>query len=323
MTVNDQTIADFRVATNDGGHLVGDVRGRADGPTVVLVHGYPDTSRVWGRVAEHLAATCRVVRFDVRGAGGSFAPRATSNYALPRLTDDIGAVIDSLSPDTPVHLVGHDWGAIQGWEAVSDPSFGQRIASFTTISGPCLDHVGHWLRACAGNNPGALAAQLRQSWYIGAFHLPGLPSVAWRTLSRWWPSLLAAQEGVRPEPDPDQAASGRRGVALYRANILPRLLRPRDRATEVPVQTIVPTLDRYVSQALADTAAPWVTHRRRVAIEAGHWLPLSHPAWLVDRIQEFIAQATSADPPAAAARTEFGRESTVAPFPVNPTEAAQ
>ena len=52
------------------------------------------------------------------------------------------AVVDAVSPERPVHLVGHDWGSIQAWAAVTDPSLGDRFASFTSMSGPSLDHVG-------------------------------------------------------------------------------------------------------------------------------------------------------------------------------------
>ena len=45
-----------------------------------------------------------------------------------------------------VHLVGHDWGSLQGWEAVTTDHMAGRIASFTSMSGPCLDHAGWWIR---------------------------------------------------------------------------------------------------------------------------------------------------------------------------------
>ncbi|MFC7612955.1 alpha/beta fold hydrolase [Actinokineospora soli] len=43
-------------------------------PTVLLVHGYPDTHRMWDGVAARLAEDYHVVRYDVRGAGASSAP---------------------------------------------------------------------------------------------------------------------------------------------------------------------------------------------------------------------------------------------------------
>ena len=98
-------------------------------PTVVLVHGYPDTKEVWTPVIERLAPRFSVIAYDVRGAGGSSAPRGPRGYGLERLADDFAAVCDALAPGRPVHLVGHDWGGIQGWEFVTAARFAGRIAS--------------------------------------------------------------------------------------------------------------------------------------------------------------------------------------------------
>src|SRR5690606_37022733 len=43
-------------------------------PTVVLLHGYPDTKELWYPVAERLAPRFHVVLYDVRGFGKSTAP---------------------------------------------------------------------------------------------------------------------------------------------------------------------------------------------------------------------------------------------------------
>lgn len=301
----------------EGGALAGRATGPANAPVVLLVHGYPDTRRVWRLTTQRLAHNHRVVSYDVRGAGDSYAPRRLGDYALPCLTADLGAVADAVSPDRPVHLVGHDWGAIQGWEAVTDPALAHRFASFTAIAGPCLDHVGHWFRErLAAGDWRAPAEQFRRSWYIGAFQVPWLPSLAWRlALGRRWPSLLESLENIRTRPDPAQAATGRRGTALYRANMLPRLLHPGERRTEVPVQTVLPTRDRFVGPALMDSAAPWIGRRRRLEVDAGHWLPLSHPDWLAARIGEFAAQADTGTVPTAAACNDIGRLAAAAPDP--------
>ena len=101
-------------------------------PTVLLVHGYPDTHRVWDQLAAELDADHHVVRYDVRGAGQSGAPADLRGYRLDQLADDMFAVADAVSADRAVHVVGHDWGSIQAWHAVTDPRAAMRIASFTT-----------------------------------------------------------------------------------------------------------------------------------------------------------------------------------------------
>ncbi|MEU5157858.1 alpha/beta fold hydrolase, partial [Glycomyces sp. NPDC021274] len=49
--------------------------GDPDRPTVMLVHGYPDSKEVWSEVARRLADRFHVVLYDVRGCGRSTAPR--------------------------------------------------------------------------------------------------------------------------------------------------------------------------------------------------------------------------------------------------------
>ena len=115
-----------------------------DGPTILFVHGYPDTSAVWHPVAALLAGRYHVVAYDVRGAGASSAPGSTEGYRLVHLVADLAAVADAASPERPVHLVGHDWGSIQGWEAVGSDRLAGRIASFTSLYAPGLDHAAAW-----------------------------------------------------------------------------------------------------------------------------------------------------------------------------------
>src|ERR1051326_2095315 len=112
---------------SDGVRLLVKEQGVVGRPVVVLLHGYPDNSTVWDRVAELLAERFHVVRYDVRGAGGAGAPGGRGGwgapgdgggYRLDRLAADLAAVVRAVSPGRPVHLVAHDWGSIQGWHAV-------------------------------------------------------------------------------------------------------------------------------------------------------------------------------------------------------------
>ena len=137
-----------RTVIRDGVNLATRSRGDHDAPTVLCVHGYPDNGEVWDALADALGDGYRVITYDVRGAGASCAPRALAAYRLGELRDDLFAVIDALSPGRPVHLVAHDWGSIQSWEAVTEPGAESRIASYTSLSGPCLDHVGQPVMIC-------------------------------------------------------------------------------------------------------------------------------------------------------------------------------
>ena len=127
--------------------------GEGDRPVVVLVHGYPDTGAMWDDVAERLAGRFRVITYDVRGAGGSSAPSDPLDYGLDALMGDLEAVLDGVGADRPVHLVGHDWGSVQGWEAVIGGRLRGRFASFTSISGPDRRHLARWVRTAVRSGP--------------------------------------------------------------------------------------------------------------------------------------------------------------------------
>jgi pimeloyl-ACP methyl ester carboxylesterase len=274
-------------------------------PAILLVHGYPDTHRVWDAVAAGLAADHHVIRYDVRGAGASGHPAALAGYRLDHLADDLFTVIDAVSPGRPVHVAGHDWGSIQAWHAVTDPRATTRIASFTTISGPCLDHVGYWFRRrLAHPTPRHLAelcAQAARSWYIAVFQLPLVAPLAWRLfLARQWPAVLRRAEGAAPRdghPQPTLTEDAVAGIGLYRANMRARIRHPRPRPARVPVQLVTLTGDRYVSPALAgadlDQWAPCLVRR---TLRATHWSALTGDgaAAVAGLIREFAAPASAA-----------------------------
>lgn len=261
-------------------------------PVLLLVHGYPDSAELWTGVAEELAQHCFVVAYDVRGAGLSSAPSGSAAYALDELVDDLAAVVDALSPDAPVHLVGLDWGALQGWEAVWSERLRGRIASYSAGT-PALDHVGRWfqrrLRRPTPRNLIEFASQALGSSYMMAFQLPLLPELSWRlALGRLWPWLLKQVEGVEVEARLTQVEDGQHGLGLYRANLLPRLLRPRPQPTDVPVQLLIMRRDRFVPARVFEGVEETTPNLRCTELDAGHWVALSQPQLLADAVADFV-----------------------------------
>lgn len=284
------------VTTPDGLRLAVYTEGSPDAPPVLLVHGYPDTHRVWDEIAASLAADHYVIRYDVRGFGASDRPANLAGYRLNRLADDLFAVLDAVTPDRPAAVAAHDWGSIQSWEAITDPRATERITSYTTISGPCLDHVGHWMRArLTSRSPQRLLEGLNQavhSWYVWFFQIPVLPELTWRLgMTRAFPLLLTRLEGVTPRdghPADTLASDAVNGINLYRANMLGRLGGPRERFAQVPVQLITVTGDSYVTPALAGSDLDrWVPDLTRQKIDAKHWSALDKRS--ADLIRDFTA----------------------------------
>ncbi len=271
--------------------------GAAGRLTVLLVHGYPDDHSVWDPVAELLAERFHVVTYDVRGAGVSGVPARTSGYRLDLLAGDAAAVIRATVPDGgSLHLVGHDWGSIQGWHFVCEPSLAPLIASYTSISGPHLDAVGRFFRRRSTPAPTtrAIMSQAARSWYVAAFQLPLLAPAFWRSRipRRTWPRVLERVEGISGDrlPDAQRVArtqlDGAHGIGLYRANMLRSVGFPKHCRTDVPVQVIVPLNDRYVSTELAGVALDVADEVVFADVDAGHWLPLTDP----DRVAALVAE---------------------------------
>ncbi|WFR72946.1 alpha/beta fold hydrolase [Prescottella defluvii] len=267
----------------------GDVRlavyeqGNPAGETLVLVHGWPDTHDLWQHVIPHLADRFRIVSYDTRGAGASSTPGAVSSYALPHLARDLFAVIDAVSPDAPVHVLAHDWGSVETWEAVCEPGAEQRIASYTSISGPNLDHLGTWMRRrLSQGRPAGPLAQAVASAYTVLFQIPVVGTLPFRLgLWRIWPTFLKYFDGVDPalvRPAPTLAADMVTGLKRYRANIRPRLRHPRERRTDVPVQLVLNRRDKAVRPVGYEDTERWVLDLRRRELPAGHWSPISHGA---------------------------------------------
>jgi pimeloyl-ACP methyl ester carboxylesterase len=268
--------------------------GPADATVVVLLHGWPQDRSAWDAVAAHLVASgLRVLAPDQRGYSPGARPRAAAAYRVSQLVADVLALVDA-SGAARVHLVGHDWGGSVAWAfAERHPD---RLHSLTVASTP-----HHRAMAWAMRH----GDQARRSWYMLAFQVPVLPELV---LRRSLPAVLR-RTGL-PDAQVDRyvarfrepgAASG--GLAWYRA-LGPHLPRPRlsrlprrgggasgrrrsraaapaagaGRVVTVPTTYLWGRHDPALGRAAAERTAQWVgTDYRFVELDAGHWLPESHP----------------------------------------------
>lgn len=267
--------------------------GDRDGPAVVFIHGYPDTKEMWSSLLASLPGRFHSIAYDVRGAGQSDRPRRTADYDFERLGDDLLAVCDACAPGRAVHLVGHDWGGLQGWEFATQPRFEGRLASYTAIAGPSLDQV-----TIAGEEllrRGRLLkwlGRLRHSWYILLLVTPGLPELIWRGMGPRWAWVLRTREELETsaeDPSPTVARDGVDGARLYRRNMPRRALRPRrDAFAHVPVQLVIPLRDRFIPLDYYELAERYAPRLRRRVVESGHWAPRAEPSLVAGWIEEFV-----------------------------------
>ncbi|MDD2946982.1 MAG: alpha/beta fold hydrolase [Acinetobacter sp.] len=277
------------VTTSDQQRLYVKTWGNEANPALVLVHGYPDNQEVWELVIQQLIQDFYVLSYDVRGAGKSSIPKRIRDYRLEQLSLDLESVVNTVLEDHPFHLAAHDWGSIQSWESVTEPKFRGRILSYSTISGPCLDHTAFWMRQQFKQNKPRFFKQLTKSWYIAVFQLPLLAPVIWTLFTpEKWDKVLQQLEQQKDLPlNSHIAADGKHGIGLYRANFIPRLTQPRQRFAVCPVQAIVLKRDNFVSPELIDEMPKWAENFQRVEIDANHWAILSQAELVAEYIKTF------------------------------------
>lgn len=268
-----------RTVHGDGVDLAVLETGPADAAVVVLVHGFPDTHRMWLPVAARLADHLRVVLYDTRGQGLSPTDAPDDAFALPHLAADLMAVVDDASPDRPAHVVGHDWGSVQAWEAVCAPDAADRIASFTSISGPNLDHVATWTRrTLLRPTPGRIARLVGQglsSSYVPFLVSPLAPPVL---------KVLGGRDAVS-------------GLRYYRGNLWGPTLRPRERRTSVPVLQLALTRDPAIRESSLEASDPWCDDLQRHHLPLGHGAPRTHPEVVADEVLGHVTDVEARRPP--------------------------
>lgn len=272
--------------------------GHPDNPTLLFVHGFPDDHKVWSAVIEQLEQRYHILALDLRGAGSSTRPLDRSAYRISRVIPDFAAVIDFVVPGKKVHLIGHDWGSSLCWSFVSEPQYAARLASYTSLSGPHVGLLWHWINAqLRSARPAAIRkaiAQLSHSWYIFLFNIPKLPETLFSRLgTRIWPTAM--KQGGVPEQDDylNHNAEEIKSVTLntlelYRQNAFAPPPIPAPGSIRLPVQLILLQNDPFIRPYIFDGIERFAPNLTRRTLDANHWVPRSHPQQLAQLIDSYV-----------------------------------
>jgi pimeloyl-ACP methyl ester carboxylesterase len=247
-----------------------------EGRPVVLLHGFPDSGRLWRHQVPALAeAGFRVVVPDLRGYGRSDKPEPVDAYSMLLVAGDVLAILAELEIDR-AHVVGHDWGAALAW-ALAAFAPGQ-VDHLVTMS---VGHPGTFLRTME---------QRQRSWYMLLFQFPGvaerwLSEDNWANFRRW---------GGHPDADQviaDLEANGSLtpGLNWYRANVGPETwVAPPVQfpPVQAPAMGLWSTGDFALTEvqmtdSAGQVAGPWRYERLD---GPGHWMQLDAP----DRVNELL-----------------------------------
>ncbi|HLY48108.1 MAG TPA: alpha/beta fold hydrolase [Solirubrobacteraceae bacterium] len=252
-----------------------------EGRPVILLHGFPDSGRLWRHQVPALAeAGLRVIVPDMRGYGRSDKPEDVDAYAMHHLVADVVAVLDDAGVSA-AHVVGHDWGAAVAWAAAVRAA--DRVDHLVALS------VGHPAAFRAAGLP-----QYARSWYMLLFQFQGvaetfLTANDWVGFRRW-----------SGHPDADAVVADLKagdsltaGLNYYRANVPPESF--LGEPLELPPVN-APTMGVWSSKdsALTETqmkgseeyvAGPWRYER----IEGvGHWMQLEAPDEVNRLLMDFL-----------------------------------
>jgi len=265
--------------------------GPAQGPLVVLLHGFPDFWYGWRHQIGALAdAGFRVWVPDQRGYNLSDKPRQVRDYRLETLAADVLGLLDAAGQATAA-VVGHDWGAAVAWHlAAHHPA---RISRAAMLNVP---HPGVLARALAQS-----PSQLARSWYMFFFQLPWLPETVVK-VGRYWLARRALRSSSRPGTFSSadlahyQAAWSQRGalrsmINWYRA--AGRFATPPSQAgaVKVPIRIIWGENDAFLKRELARKSLAFCDNAQLTYLPASHWVQCEEPEKVNALLLKFLADA--------------------------------
>jgi pimeloyl-ACP methyl ester carboxylesterase len=239
------------------------------GRPVVLLHGFPDSGRLWRHQVPALAgAGFQVVVPDLRGYGRSDKPEGVAAYALPLLAGDVLAVLADVGIDR-AHVVGHDWGAALAWG----------LAALAPA------HVDH-LAVLSVGHPATFRRTLQQrekSWYMLLFQFPGIAE-RWLTEDDWASFRTWARHPDANQVIADLESNGSLtpGLNWYRANVGPEAwVGPPPQLPAVQAATMgiwstgdIALTETQMTDSAQNVAGPWRYERLD---GPGHWMQLEVP----------------------------------------------
>ena len=249
------------------------------GRPVVLLHGFPDSGRLWRHQVTALAeAGFQVIVPDLRGYGLSDKPAEVEAYSLPLLAGDVMAVLADAGVER-AHVVGHDWGAALAWA----------IASLApgTVDHLAVLSVGH--PSTFRRTP----EQRQKSWYMLLFQFEGVAE-RWLTENNW-ANMIGAGHPDADQVVADLEANGSLvpGLNWYRANVGPETwvgppvqLPP----VQAPTMGIWSTGDFALTEvqmtdSAENVAGPWRYERLD---GPGHWMQLDAPDTVNALLLDFL-----------------------------------
>lgn len=292
--------AAHRFLTDDGAALHVNETGPADSPvTLVLVHGWTQDHRTWDGVVERLAPSLRVLRYDLRGHGGS-APANHGTATIDTLADDLAELIAARAPDGPLVLAGHSMGGMTIMKlAERHPQLVRdRVAgvAFVATSSGQMDRITLGLPGIAGNGAARFERRLAKMLARQRRDALPLPPAMVRPGARF---LVFGEHPRRADVDsvtaqllcahPASVAGFQDAISRHDCRVALAALRG------TPAVVLVGERDRLCPVAHAKVIADELPHAEFVRYPgAGHMLPQERAAEVAARLSALTRSASFA-----------------------------
>ena len=236
-----------------------------DGDPIILLHGFPETSRMWKDLIKLLDNNnFKVVAPDQRGYSPKARPTGIDSYKIDLLAKDIINIADMFEFES-FHLVGHDWGSAVGWYIASKHS--DRLLSWSALSVP---HMDAFIDAMEHDK-----IQKKKSRYISFFNTLFLPEIyfkifGYKNLKRLWTDSSKDEINDYIKVFKQKNAL-KASLNWYRAN----LVKKDERIGKINISTLMISgiNDMAVGQIAVDNTELYINGPYTlIKIDSGHWL---------------------------------------------------
>ena len=109
--------------------------GPEDAPTLIFLHGFPESHRTWRHQVAHFSDRYRCIAPDQRGYRGSSKPPEVSDYTPDKLIGDIFQLADALGIER-FTILGHDWGGAIAWGTAIAGQMNGRVTRAVIANAP-------------------------------------------------------------------------------------------------------------------------------------------------------------------------------------------
>ena len=245
--------------------------------SIVFVHGWPDTHRLWDRQVEALRSSYRCVRFTLPGFEPGHRRHA---YSLDEVVDVIRQVVERSCGGEPVTLLLHDWGCFLGYQfALRYPRLVGRVIGVD---------VGD-----AGSRRNLKELGLRAKALVVGYQL--WLAVAWRVGGRVGDRMARTMARLAGAPGDPALIGSQMGYPYYVQWVQGGYRKARSFTPACPMLFIYGKRKPFMFQSsgwAAEVAA--VPGNRVLAFDTGHWVMVAEPEGFNRAVSQWLADGDAA-----------------------------